>query len=91
MKAICDVGNLDGFDKQLTAIKRKSIDKLSASTYFPGELKTDFEKEPTNRSEKATWESVYKRYFAIWNIPWVIVHFRVVFRYEASYIPLNIS
>ena len=33
----------------------------------------------------------YKVYFLIWNILWAVMHLHIVFRYEASYILLNMS
>jgi ribonuclease J len=43
MKAISDVGNLTGFDAQLTEMRPRRIEKLKGG-YFPGELKSEYEK-----------------------------------------------
>ena len=51
MKAISDVGNLTGFDKQLTLFGVRKVSTLS-SGYFLGELRCDFEKPPKKRNNK---------------------------------------
>ena len=48
MKAISDVGNLKGFDNQLTEIDYRRVNVVK-SGYFPGELSCDFEKNPIPR------------------------------------------
>jgi len=49
LKAISDVGNLNGFDKQLTEMDLRRIGFLGKSAYFPNEPKVDFENKPHPR------------------------------------------
>jgi ribonuclease J len=50
MKAISDVGNLTGFDGQLTEMNLRRVGQLGKTSYFPDELKTDFDKDPIDRT-----------------------------------------
>lgn len=49
MNAIAEIGNLSGFDKQLTLLKERKMGKLTTG-YFPRELKTDYAKDPVSRN-----------------------------------------
>ena len=51
MKAISDVGNLTGFEDQLTEMKLKRLGKFTSDqAFFKDELKTDFDKVPVERT-----------------------------------------
>ena len=49
LTAISEIGNLDGFDKELTFIKKRKMSSYGSSSYFPGDLKIESEKDPQNR------------------------------------------
>lgn len=53
MNAICDVGNLSGFDDHITYIKKCRINKYTKKATFPNELKLDFDKKKMSRKIKA--------------------------------------
>jgi ribonuclease J len=52
MKAISDVGNLTGFDSQLTEMNYRRVGKLGEKSYFPNALKAEFDKKPNPRDFK---------------------------------------
>ncbi|MFW6117693.1 MAG: MBL fold metallo-hydrolase [Thermoproteota archaeon] len=41
MESLVDVGNLPGFDDELTCMKRRQVGRYSSRAYFPGELKVE--------------------------------------------------
>jgi ribonuclease J len=49
LKAISQIGNLDGYDSELTAYEYRRIGQLAKTAYFPGSHKIDKE-EPRNRT-----------------------------------------
>ncbi|MGW8288632.1 MAG: MBL fold metallo-hydrolase, partial [Candidatus Bathyarchaeia archaeon] len=63
MEAVAEIGNLQGLDKQLTAVKRREMGMLKTG-FFPGESKVDYSKDEEEREFRSL---KHKKFLAIEN------------------------